>query len=164
MDVGCNREGALARRFYLCAHYLLSYQWALLRSACLPLLHSLPSGIYTDWWDHPWLFFRMNHPTSLRHSSQKIIQLLNCFCGPELNSLHLDLCQSLHHLLSNSFPTWHLHQAFHNSHNVHIQAPSHLHSSQRFGSVISPLQSCCLPPWGYDCPSRHFSTVVQADL
>lgn len=42
MNVGCNREGALARRFYFCAHCLLSYQQALLgacESACLPLLY-----------------------------------------------------------------------------------------------------------------------------
>lgn len=62
----------------------------------------------------------------------------------------------LHHHLSSSFLTWHLHQAFHNPHNIHIQALSHLHWSQSFGSVFLPLQSgVCHPGAMTELPKLH---------
>lgn len=91
---------------------------------------------------------------------------LTVLCGPELNLLQLeDLCPSFHHLLSRSFLTWHLHQAFHNfkpSH-LHIQTITSWFNPELWFSLFTPAE-CCLPPWGYDWASNYFSTVVQADL
>lgn len=166
MDVGCNKEGTSARRFYFCVHCLLSYQQALLRSACLPLLHSLPSGIYTHWWDCPWVFFRTNHPSSLWRSSQEMFQSLNCLCGPELNWTHssqkIYVNPSIISLPAAFLPDIYI---------VLFTIPTmpifkHHHICIHHRALVQsfyPPTECCLPPWGYACPSKYFSTAVQAD-